>query len=53
VTANCLEDFKVTIKDNARWNPHINYNQKGSECTTVNYKTAEELGWMKNHFVPI
>ena len=47
VSTNCLEDSKLTVKNDARWNPHIKCDQKGGECTTVNYKTAEELGWMK------
>ena len=51
MTANCLEDSKVEVKDNTRWNSNENC-LEGDQCSGVNVEKADELGRVKNHFVP-
>ena len=51
VTTNCLENSKVEVKDDARWNSNENCLEV-AQCSGVNVEKADELGRLKNHFVP-
>ena len=49
VTANCLENSKVEVKDDARWNSNENC-LEGAQCSGVNVEKADELGRLKKSF---